>query len=173
MSSIDEPWEPWASAMLAVNAVDPRTVGEGRTPRPSWTQLAELAGVSTTAVTNAVVRRTRNPRPEVVQAIASALRVQPDTVSGWIGLRSPVRGPWDPPQEAALLSPVERQALGDFIRAITLGRREERGSRAAPMNQDVAPPEKKLGVIIPAPSEATAARPPHSPAGEDPRARRG
>lgn len=134
MSSSDEPrgpWEPWASAMIKAEAVDPRTMGKGKTPRPSWTQLARLAEVSTSTVTNTVFGRT-TPSQQVVQAIAKALNELPDTVSEWLKLAAPVGGPWAPPQEAALLSRAEREALGDFIRAVTLGRREERPMETPP-----------------------------------------
>ena len=45
MSTI-EPQEPWASAMIAVGAVDPRSEGVA-----SWNRLGEIADVHTSTIT--------------------------------------------------------------------------------------------------------------------------
>lgn len=128
--SSTEPGEPWASAMRAAEIGDPRN------GRPSWNQLAARAGVSVSAITNAVKGKTRLSPPNV-QRVAEALRVKPEVVSGW--LRStPVYGPYLPPPEAALLSDRERQGIDALIRALAQGRQERDGheQQPAPMTGD-------------------------------------
>lgn len=129
--SSTEPTGAWADAMRRAEIGDPRN------GRPSWTQLAEKAGVSVSTVTNAVFHRTK-ASPATIQALALALRVRPGLVSEWIGQgSSPVGEPYVPVDEAALLSQHERDALDDLIRAIARGRREdgEHGGNAAPTKE--------------------------------------
>ena len=77
--SREEPWEPWASAMLAVGAANPRLPD-----RPSWRQLANRAGITTQTVINAA-RGEVDTEIDVIRQIAKALRVPPETVSEWVG----------------------------------------------------------------------------------------
>ena len=116
--SSNEPFGPWAEAMEKAGVGDPRN------GRPSWTQLAARAGVSVSAVTNMVNGRTA-AKPATVQRVADALGVRPEVVSGWLGAPRPVRGPYVPVEESALLSEQEREALDNLIRAIARGRAEE------------------------------------------------
>ena len=123
--STEEPWEPWAEAMRAAG------IGNPRNGRPSWTQLAHRAKVSTTTVTNAVTGKTAAEAP-TIQAIAAALRVRPEVVSAWLGVPT-VRGPYVPPTEAALLLSHEREAIDQLIRAIARGREDVKDDGRPPM----------------------------------------
>lgn len=129
--SSNEPFGPWVEAMESAGAVDPRN------GRPSWTQLAARADVSVSAVTNMVNGKTK-AKPDTIQKVARALRVRPEVVSGWLGDRRPVRGPYVPVPESALLSDHERDALDTLIRAIARGRAEESDGdgNAAPKTQE-------------------------------------
>jgi len=123
--SSSEPFGPWVEAMERAGAVDPRN------GRASWNQLAERAGVSTSAITNMVSGKTK-AKPATVQKVAVALRVKPERVSEWIGATAPVGGPYVPVPEAALLSSREREALDLLIRAIARGREDVMGNAEHP-----------------------------------------
>lgn len=123
--STEEPWEPWAQAMRSAQIGDPRN------GRPSWTQLARRAHVSTSTVTNAVNGKTKTG-PETIQALAKALRIKPEVVSGWLGVPS-VSGPYEPPAEGALLLSHEREAIDQLIRAIARGREDVKDDGRPPM----------------------------------------
>lgn len=120
--SSNEPFGPWAEAMEKAGVGDPRN------GRPSWTQLAARARVSVSAVTNMVNGKTA-AKPATVQKVANALGVRPEDVSQWLGAPRPVRGPYVPAAESALLSDSEREALDNLIRAIARGRTEESDGR--------------------------------------------
>lgn len=135
--STEEPWEPWAQAMRTAEIGDPRN------GRPSWTQLARRAKVSTSTVTNAVNGK-RKAAPETIQALARALRVKPEVVSGWLGVPT-VGGPYVPPDEASLLAAHEREAIDQLIRAIARGREDVKDDGRPPMTtagDDPAPPRR-------------------------------
>lgn len=124
MSSTAEPWGPWADAMRAAQIGDPRN------GRPSWTQLAHKAGVSTSTVTKVVTGQRKAEAP-TIHALARALRVKPEIVSDWLSIPI-VRGPWEPPSEAALLADHEREAISGLIRAIVRGREEAHDGHRPP-----------------------------------------
>lgn len=135
-----EPFGPWVEPMTNAGAVNPRN------GRPSWTQLAARAGLSVSAVTNTVYGRTRAEAP-TVQKIAKALRVKPETVSDWLGTPKPVRGPYIPVDESALLSPHERDALDLLIRAIARGRDTQEGATHGHPTPTTAPPVDRAALL--------------------------
>lgn len=160
--STEEPWEPWAEAMRAAN------IGNPRNGRPSWTQLAHRAGVSTTTVTNAVTGKTAAEAP-TVQALAKALRVKPETISGWLGVPT-VGGPYVPPDEASLLATHERDAIDQLIRAIARGREEAHdGTAKTQAGPDVT---FEAGESFDPAGEQEAGRPPAVPDQRPPRGSR-
>lgn len=137
--SRNETQEPWASAMIAAGAVDTRR----RADVPSWTRLGEMAGVHTTTLTKMVAGKSK-PTVETVEKIATALKVEPEVVSGWLGFEMPVRTPYEPPSEGALLTDRQRDALSEVIRSIAVEQRAGEGheQRSAPMKpQDVQWPD--------------------------------
>ena len=77
MSTI-EPQEPWASAMIAVGAVDPRREGVA-----SWNRLGEIADVHTSTITG-FIAGDRTPSTKTIRKIATALSLPTEVVSGWI-----------------------------------------------------------------------------------------
>ena len=64
MSTI-EPQEPWASAMIAVGAVDPRREGVA-----SWNRLGEIADVHTSTITG-FIAGDRTPSTRTIRKIAT------------------------------------------------------------------------------------------------------
>lgn len=108
MSRFEAP-EPWASAM--------RERGFTHHDRPSMTRLANEAGIGVQTVINTVAGRTA-PDVETLEALASALHLDPRLVAQWVGVQREERRPWVPPAEANLLSVKERRALDALIRAI-------------------------------------------------------
>lgn len=104
--------EPWASAMVAKGFTDRRT----NVPRPSARALADQAGIHPTTVL-AMVRGTLSDTRSV-QAVAGALGLDPETVSGWIDPLRLVADPWVPPSEVNLLDRRQRDALTELIRAM-------------------------------------------------------
>lgn len=64
MSKI-EPQEPWASAMIAVGAVDPRREGVA-----SWNRLGEIADVHTSTITG-FIAGDRMPSTKTIRKIAT------------------------------------------------------------------------------------------------------
>lgn len=127
--SINEPQEPWASAMIAVGATDPR-----RDSVASWNRLGELAGVHTSTITG-FISGTRTPSAATVQKIARALHLPPETVSGWIDGDRIVSDRYIPPVEASLLNDRQRKAVNELIRSIvtdTSRAGEEHEQRSAP-----------------------------------------
>lgn len=128
MSTI-EPQEPWASAMIAVGAVDPRREGVA-----SWNRLGEIADVHTSTITG-FIAGDRKPSTKTIQKIASALRLPTEVVSGWIRDSRPVRSVYTPPAEAALLTDRQRKALTELIRSMVTEEQragEEHDQRSAP-----------------------------------------
>lgn len=110
--SREEPWEPWASAMLAVGATNPRLPD-----RPSWRQLAIRAKTTTQTVINAA-RGEVDTEIEIIRQIANALQVSPETVSEWMGRARAVSTRYAPPAEADLLTERQRAALTELIRSM-------------------------------------------------------
>src|SRR5699024_11778125 len=94
-----------------------------REDRPSFSRLAEAAGLHTTTVSR-LVRGVGKPKPGVVEAVAAALGVDVRFVSEWAQqVRSETR-PYEPPAEVNLLTRREQDAVTELIRAIAA--REER-----------------------------------------------
>lgn len=96
--------------MVRVKATDPRN------GRPSWNRLAEMAGISTTTLTQAVEGR-RRTSVSTIEKIAKALRVKPDQVIGFIGSEQRVNR-YEVPDEVHLLTERQQKALTEMIRAI-------------------------------------------------------
>lgn len=111
MSRIDAPEGPWVEPMIRAKATDPRN------GRPSWNRLAELAGVGPSTITH-MVRGTKRTSPETIQRVADVLRVPAGEVSAWLGLTRRVGERYAPPPEADLLTPRQREAVNELIRAI-------------------------------------------------------
>ncbi|WP_436702159.1 helix-turn-helix domain-containing protein [Nocardioides sp. BYT-33-1] len=116
----DEPTGEWAKAMSKAKAVDPRN------GRPSWNQLAEIAEVSTSTIT-AMVSGGRATSATTIRKVAGALGVSPEEVSRWLGRSRPVSDPYEPPAEADLLTPRQRKALTELIRAFVSDEQDEGG----------------------------------------------
>lgn len=103
--------------MIRAKAVDPRT------GRPSWNQLAIIAGVGTTTLTDAI-RGAKKTSAGTVTKLATALRVSPAQVSEWLNLARQVGDPYQWPAEADLLTPRQRKALTNLIRSIVADEQE-------------------------------------------------
>ncbi|MFF8876140.1 helix-turn-helix domain-containing protein, partial [Streptomyces massasporeus] len=111
MAAMDVP-EPWASAMENVGAVSPQT------GRASLNRLAEKAGVHATTISNLIKGRTRLPDMETITQIATALKKRPQVVASWLNLSWDEPTPYEPPAEAMLMDPTERETVDRVIRAI-------------------------------------------------------
>src|SRR5690606_21953060 len=104
------------------------------------------ADLSVSTVTGAVSGK-RSPGPKTIHAIARALNVKPEDVSGWLRNSARVSEPYTPTEESALLTDHERDALDDLIRAIARGRRaaarsdEELGPKIVRSDETSAPEE--------------------------------
>lgn len=96
--------------MVRVKATDPRN------GRPSWNRLAEMAGISTTTLTQMVEGRRKTSVP-TIEKIAKALRLKPDQVIEWIGSERRVTR-YEVPDEVHLLTERQQKALTEMIRAI-------------------------------------------------------
>ena len=150
--SREEPWELWASAMLAVGATNPRLPD-----RPSWRQLANRAGITTQTVINAA-RGEVDTEIDVIRQIAKALRVSPETVSEWVGRSRAVSTRYAPPAEADLLTERQRKALTELIRSMVTDEQragEDRADSPAPMSDAGATPAN-VRPIRPAPKSSRA-----------------
>lgn len=109
--------EPWASQMVRVGLTD--------RDRPSIRALARAAQTATKSNRPSVeaVRRMLHgivaSEPETIAAVAEALRLDVRTVSSWAGTARSVVEPYRPPAEADLLTPKQRKAVDQIIRAMT------------------------------------------------------
>src|SRR5690625_1335710 len=116
---MNTPADQWTEAIIRAGYTDPRY----REDRPSFSRLAEAAGLHTTTVSR-LVRGVGKPKPGVVEAVAAALGVDVRFVSEWAQqVRSETR-PYEPPAEVNLLTRREQDAVTELIRAIAA--REER-----------------------------------------------
>lgn len=122
MSTV-EPSGPWIEPMRRVKAVNPRN------GRPSFRQLADLAGITTTTITNMVAGKTR-PSAPTIQAVAKALNVTPEEVSSWLPRGGVVGEPWVPTSKAAQLTGSQREALDALIAAFVDAGEEDRDGEA-------------------------------------------
>lgn len=129
--------------MVRAKATDPRN------GRPSWTRLAELAGVGTSTISN-MVRGTKRTSPDTIQKVADVLRVSAQDVSAWLGLSRPVGTRYEPPPEADLLTPRQREAVNELIRAIVadepkagVGDDDATPTKLASVTQLTQPPPKR------------------------------
>lgn len=115
----------WDEALVNAGFVD------SRTGKPSYNRLAKAVGVPQSTVSAVVTGKSRHPKPETVQRIADALRVDVRTVAAWVGQKRTEATPYAPPPEADLLTDRQRKAVDEIIRAIVA----ERAS-----NPDATPP---------------------------------
>lgn len=86
----------------------------------SYRDVAAAAGVAS----HETIRRLftgHNVKMATVVAVARALRIEPEQVLELSGAGGDVE-PWEPPDAAARLTRVEREALAALINAITQGR---------------------------------------------------
>lgn len=106
--------EPWAGAMLAVGAVNPRT------KKPSMAKLAAMSGVHATTVQRIVYGRAggRGADADTIEKLAYALSKSPATVAKWVGQQWNGQGEYIPPKEANRLSPRSRRAVDEMIRTL-------------------------------------------------------
>lgn len=98
--------------MENVGAVSPQT------GRASLNRLSEKAGVHTTTISNLIRGRTRVPDLDTISRIATALRLPPRTVAGWLDVVWGENPPYEPPAESALLDQRERDLIDEMIRVI-------------------------------------------------------
>lgn len=143
---IEEPAEPWATAMRE------KGIGDPRNARPSVRSLGIASGVATETVRR-MITGLGTPSQASVAAVAEALGKDVREVNRWIGQARSVRKPYAPPDEAHMLTDSERKAVDQIIRTITKAR-EEGGWRG-----DTAP-TKRAG-RRPASSNVRALRPDH------------
>lgn len=113
--------EPWRSAMLAADAVDPRR----KENVPSISALARRAGLSVETVRRMIIGE-GVPEPVKVEAVARALHRAPSTVSRWVRQRRTVDQPWVPPEDAVLLNSDDRSALDRLVRVMVSDRKRMR-----------------------------------------------
>lgn len=112
--------EPWATAMIKAGATDPRNA-----QRPSMSRLGEMAGGIGPSTITGMIYGERRTDVETIRRVADALRVKPELVSEWAGRARAVRKPYEPPDEADLLTDQQRKALNLLIRSIVADRLEE------------------------------------------------
>lgn len=144
---MSKPFQHWDDALVAAGLVDPRN------GKPSFNQLAQRVGISSSTV-NAIVMRKQTPRPATIKKIADALGLDVRVVSEWVGQKRTERGPYQPPAEADLLTDRQRKAVDEIIRAIVAERagghgRDEQpaiGERAAAGGGGVARDAERDGV---------------------------
>lgn len=133
---MNTPADQWTEAIIRAGYTDPRY----REDRPSFSRLAEAAGLHTTTVSR-LVRGVGKPKPGVVEAVAAALGVDVRFVSEWAQqVRSETR-PYEPPAEVNLLTRREQDAVTELIRAIAA--REERAGEPESTTSDPADPDQE------------------------------
>lgn len=103
--------EPWASAMKAAGAVDPRNGA------PSMNTLAKMSNTHTSTIT-AMIFSDKNTEQPVVDRVAEALGVDVRIVSQWAGRTRTVRDPYVPPVEADMLTARQRRAVSELIKSM-------------------------------------------------------
>ena len=102
MGELPEPW---------------RSAAERAGIRKTLRGVAEVAGLSHVTVRRLITQE--RTTDATVRAVASALRVDADTVYQWAGTELSDWGPWSPPAAAHKLNPRARAALSELILAIT------------------------------------------------------
>ena len=108
--------EPWASRMVARGFM--RADGT-----PNVSMLARRAGVAVETARRAVLG-IGHASPDTVLRLVQELGPQ---VYDWLAQEVPL-GSYEPPREAALLTPPERRALDQLIRVMAQHHRRERGA---------------------------------------------
>lgn len=107
---------PWDAMYVAVGAVnrDQRRSG----PREaSFTAMRDLSGVSVTALGNMAYGVSKS-LPGTIRKVADALKVEPKVLTELMGRPAMAKEPYVPPKEADQLSPRQRVAVNELIRAI-------------------------------------------------------
>lgn len=117
MSARDVP-EPWATALVRANLVDPRN------GRPSMRALAEAADAHTTTIA-AMMYGTRQTQGSLIARVAVALRMEDrvNEIFGWVGRARTETEPFSPHPDSDLLTSDERQAVNELIRLMVAGRK--------------------------------------------------
>ena len=108
--STDVP-EPWATAMIEAGCVDPRR----KVHVASRTQLAHRAGLSVETIRR-MIRGEGVAERSNVQAVADVLG---DEVFDWVNRARANPQPWEPPDEASLLSHDQGAVISQLIKWIT------------------------------------------------------
>lgn len=101
--------EPWRTAMHEAGV-------------PSYRKVADRAGIKSHETVRQMVLGLGGSDPKNVELVATALRVDVRTVSGWVNQSRSERGPYAPPSEADLLDHDERAAIDLMIRLLIRGR---------------------------------------------------
>lgn len=110
---MNTPAEQWTEAIIRAGYTDPRY----KEDRPSFSRLAEAAGLHTTTVSR-LVNGVGTPKPGVVEAVAKALRVDVRFVAEWAHQVRTESKPYEPPAEVNLLTRREQDAITELIRSI-------------------------------------------------------
>lgn len=103
--------EPWRSAMEAVNI-------------SSYRQLSAAAGLSVETVRSVVLGKRTFLQPETIEGMAQAFRVSDETIGQWTQAATQQVSAYEPPREASLLTPRQREAVDEVIRLFAAGNRE-------------------------------------------------
>src|SRR5699024_780425 len=133
---MNTPADQWTEAIIRAGYTDPRY----REDRPSFSRLAEAAGLHTTTVSR-LVRGVGKPKPGVVEAVAAALGVDVRFVAEWVQQARTESRPYEPPAEVNLLTRREQDAVTELIRAIAA--REERTDEPQGTTSDPADPDQE------------------------------
>lgn len=85
------------------------------------TQLAVQVGAHTSTI-SAMVFGSRETKPDIVEAVADALRVDRVTVFEWVGRARAQEKPFQPHPDADLLTAEEQDVVNHLIRLLAKGR---------------------------------------------------
>ena len=158
--STEEVPEPWASRMIERGV----TRQDGRA---NITRLAKQADLAVETARRAI-KGIGEPSPATVAAIAGVLGWD---VQNWMGVKIEL-GPYSPPEESALLTSPQRDALTTLIRAIAAEQRAGVGNAQQPASigaTDVVIAEEEIVTGGPGPASADHAQLPSEHLPEDPR----
>ncbi|QDF15457.1 helix-turn-helix DNA-binding protein [Gordonia phage Mollymur] len=145
MPTSEELAEPWHSALVDAGFVGPQGI-------PSVRQLAVAIDVHPSTLSRLIRgANARQPRPELVQKVAKALKRKPQEIAEWAGEQwESGLGSYDPPEGSETLTLRQRESVDRIIRAFMEVNSRQRARRAidSKMVRELAKATNKTRVQI-------------------------